>query len=165
MKAYYRGLQLRRLDDLAQGQRLASIPPLVRAYLRKAQLEGEQQSGAKPQWLWDAVAGDDEELFFRRAFNLTAAPDKAQLGVSVDNNCRIYVNGERAAKDDSWESPTLVDVAGMRKAGENVIAVHAWNDGGPAGVVARLTWSLGDATGEGGPLPPAVPGCRGLRFF
>jgi hypothetical protein len=148
MKAYYRGLQLRRLDDLAQGQRLASIPPLVRAYLRKAQLEGEQQSGAKPQWLWDAVAGDDEELFFRRAFNLTAAPDKAQLGVSVDNNCRIYVNGERAAKDDSWESPTLVDVAGMLKAGENVIAVHAWNDGGPAGVVARLTWSLGDATGE-----------------
>jgi len=145
MKVWYRGMKLRRLDKSGLSGPAMS---LLKAYERKAELERQKQSGDTPQWVWDSRAQADEELFFRRAFTLEAAPDKAQLGVSVDNNCRIYVNGERAGKDDSWESPTLVDVAGMLRVGENVIAVHAWNDGGPAGMVARLTWRLGEVAGE-----------------
>ncbi|MEC9048148.1 MAG: family 16 glycoside hydrolase [Planctomycetota bacterium] len=148
MKVWYRDLELRTFSGQAPQQWRGNVPPLLRAYVRKAELERSKATGPTPQWLWDAAAGDEEELFFRRSFQLSAAPDKAQLGVSVDNHCRIYVNGERAGKDDSWDSPTLVEVAGMLKAGENVVAVHAWNDGGPAGMVARLGWLIGDEAGE-----------------
>ena len=147
MKVYHRGLQLRALTDEQAAQWRDRAPPLLRAFLRKAEIEQRSVTGPTPQWLWDDDAADDDELFFRRSFRLDAVPEKAQLGVSVDNNCRIYVNGERAGKDDSWESPTLVDVVDMLQVGENVVAIHAWNDGGPAGMVARLSWSTGDQLG------------------
>ncbi len=148
MKVWYRGLQLRKLDGQTAAQRRQSVPPLLRAYVQKAALEQGKQDGPTPQWLWDAAPEAEEELFFRRAFALKAAPEKARLSVSADNHCRIYVNGERAGNGDSWESPTTLDVASMLKAGENVVAVHAWNDGGPAGMVARLSWSRGDDRGD-----------------
>ena len=139
----YRDLELRTFSEQAPEQWRGNVPR-CRAY-PGAEPERSKATGPTPQWL-DAAAGDEEELFFRRSFQLGRA--RAQLGVSVDNHCRIYVNGERAGKDDSWDSPTLVEVAGMLKAGENVVAVHAWNDGGPAGMVARLGWSIGDEAGE-----------------
>jgi len=148
MKVWYRNLELREFVGTPHPSWPGRVPPLLRAYLRKAELAQQREQGAVPQWLWDASAQDEEEVFFRRSFKLDAVPDKARLGISVDNHCRIYVNGERAGKDDSWESPTTVDVAEYLKQGENVLAVHAWNDGGPAGMVARLAWSEGEQLRE-----------------
>jgi len=148
MKVWYRGLELRRLEGQSADERLASAPPLIKAYLRKAELARSAEQGATPQWLWDDEPDAEEELFFRRSFQLASAPEEARLAVSADNHCRIYVNGERAGKDDSWESPTTTDVAELLRAGENVVAIHAWNDDGPAGVVARLSWRRGEARGE-----------------
>ncbi len=147
MKVWYRDLELRSLSGLTPAQRREVVPPLVRAYTRKAELDRGKNQGPVPQWLWDQAAEAEEELFFRRAFRLDAVPEQAKLAVSADNHVRVYVNGERAGNDDSWESPLVLDVVGLLRAGENVVAVHAWNDDGPAGVVARLTWSRGEQRG------------------
>ena len=56
----------------------------------------------------------------------------------------MFINGKRVANDDSWESPTSLDVAKHLKVGANVVAVYGWNDGGPAGLAVRLAWQQGD---------------------
>ena len=100
-----------------------------------------------PNWIWDATAEADEEVFFRRVFQLGQQPKSALLHVTCDNHCRVYVNGERVTQSDAWELPRRVDVQKWLRAGENVLAVHAWNDGGAAGMCAQLRWR-GDG-GEG----------------
>ena len=142
MKASFRDVSIRELsrpDEIA-------LPAAVTALLRQA----EQQQAAEPSvttkasWVWDAVAQAEEELFFRRAFDVSVVPDKAQLSAICDNHCRLFVNGKRVANDDSWESPTSLDVAKYLKVGANVVAVYGWNDGGPAGLAVRLAWQQGD---------------------
>lgn len=102
-------------------------------------------SGPVPQWIWDESAQGDEELFFRREVAFDAAPKSAVLHVTADNHFRVYVNGEKAGEGSSWESPRRIDVTKLLGAGKNAIAVHAWNEGGPAGLCAQLAWR-GDAT-------------------
>ena len=116
------------------------IPGALLALLRRADQEVPENNAQTPNWVWDQEAQGDEELFFRREFAVAAVPKKAQLSITCDNNCRVYVNGARVANDDSWESPTMVDVAKHLVVGSNVIAVHGWNDGGPAGMALRLAW-------------------------
>ncbi|MGE3174784.1 MAG: family 16 glycoside hydrolase [Planctomycetota bacterium] len=100
-----------------------------------------------PQWIWDRSAEDGEELFLRREFELPAAPAQATLAITCDNHFRVYVNGVRVGNGDQWEAPRALDVRAHLRAGGNAIAVHAWNDGGPAGLCAQLSWRGDDARG------------------
>lgn len=140
MRAYFRDVSVRAFskpEDVA-------VPGAVRALLLRAANSAAPQTGPTPHWLWDADAQGDEELFLRREFAVSAVPKKARLAIVCDNNCRVYVNGTRVASDDSWESAKVVDVAKHLKAGDNVVAVHAWNDGGPAAMALRLSWQEGE---------------------
>ncbi len=100
-----------------------------------------------PQWIWDAEPGSDEELFFRREVTFDEAPKSAVLHVTADNGFRVYVNGEKVGEGSSWASPRRFDVAKAMRKGSNAIAVHAWNEGGPAGMCAQLAWRVGDKSG------------------
>lgn len=119
------------------------LPGALRALIRRADAATPEVSTATPNWIWDAAPGDDEELFLRGTFAVAAVPEKADLRITCDNNCRVFVNGNRVATDDSWESPTVVDVAKHLRAGKNCVAVYAWNEGGPAGMALRLAWQQG----------------------
>ncbi|HZN37601.1 MAG TPA: family 16 glycoside hydrolase, partial [Planctomycetota bacterium] len=119
-----------------------AVPDAVRALLRQQELHARAPKGLVPQWLWDAEAGPDEELFFRRAFSLASVPASARLTVSCDNHCRCYVNGEKVGEGNEWQSPVAVDVQKALRGGDNVIAVHGWNEGGPAAMAARLSWQI-----------------------
>jgi putative heme-binding domain-containing protein len=101
-----------------------------------------------PQWIWDAAVADEEEVFFRRTFRLGAAAKQARLAVSCDNHCRVFVDGALVLANDEWALPRVVDVTAQLTAGDHVLAVHAWNDGGPAGLVVRLSWREGDTAHE-----------------
>jgi putative heme-binding domain-containing protein len=136
MKVSFRNLSVRSLakpDDVA-------MPRALLALLRRADESVVEKKTLTPNWVWDQEAQAEEELFFRREFAVAEVPETAQLSVSCDNHCRVYVNGQRVANDDSWESPTLVDVAKHLQVGANCVAVHGWNDGGPAGMALRVAW-------------------------
>lgn len=145
MVARYRNVEVQPLaspDDV-------EVPAALRVWMRKRGVAKEDAvRSVTPHWIWDAEQDDDDELFVRRSFTLDATPDKATLSVVCDNQCRIYVNGALVARDDSWESKTTVDVADELQQGENVVAVHAWNEGGAAGVAARLEWRVGGKVHE-----------------
>ncbi len=145
MTVWFRNVTLARSTK----QELAlPLPAPVLALLAKDGQRGALPKGATPMWIWGDASKPADEVFFRRRVQLSAVPDRAQLIVTCDNHCRIYCNGEKVAQSDGWESPTTADVQKLLRAGDNVIAVHGSNDGGPAGLVLRLQWSTGDQRGE-----------------
>jgi putative heme-binding domain-containing protein len=105
-----------------------------------ALVAAQPRTAPVPQWIWDEQAGNDEELFFRRKFSVTGRPKSASLAISCDNGCRVYLGGERILTSRDWAAVRIVDVTTMVKPGDNVLAVHGWNEGGPAGLCAWLTW-------------------------
>lgn len=71
---------------------------------------------------------------FRKHFSLSIVPDKFVINISADNRYRLYVNGVEACHGpargdlDCWYYET-VDISGMLRKGDNVLAVAVWNMG------------------------------------
>ena len=128
------------------------------------------------QWIWypegnpaaDAPRG---ERFFRRIipFPADATIDRAQLALSVDDQFTLFVNGEEVGKSggetDAWRKSRTFELKSRLRAGTNVIAVRALNNGSAAGLLARLdietssgpaitilsdrNWKASETAGEG----------------
>lgn len=147
MTVSFRELVLQTFPDAAAMAQRVAVPPAVAA-LRASAATPAAAETALPQWLWDRSAEAEEEVFFRREFDVATGASDAQLVVSCDNHCRVYVNGEQVGGSDAWETPLRVEVTKHLRAGANVLAVHGWNDGGPAGLAARLSWRSGGADHE-----------------
>lgn len=89
---------------------------------------------------------EHQELWFRRQVTIPKGARAARVIVSCDNECTIFVNGERIAAADDWQNLVVIDIDALR-VGANAIAVHAKNTGGPAALALWLTWT--DAAGAG----------------
>lgn len=142
MTVWFKDLTMRLLPR----EELAVVPPALLA-LRAADRAKVAATGPTPQWIWRGPAVNDGEVFFRRTFSLPAVPNDAQLSVTCDNHCRVYLNGAKVAQGDDWQAPVSAAVAKDLRAGDNVLAVQGSNDQGPAGLVLRLSWTAGDAHG------------------
>jgi quinoprotein glucose dehydrogenase len=94
-------------------------------------------------WIWDQpdahqVAQSNDPRFLRRTFTLSAKVSKAELWITADNVYVVYVNGQKVGQDSEWNTVEKYDVAKYLAPGKNVLAIEARNQGGPAGVIARL---------------------------
>jgi hypothetical protein len=99
------------------------------------------------RWIW--APGDAEKqtrAWLRTHLKLDAAPDRAPLLCSADNGFTLYVNGHKALEGSGWETPIAADIARLLRAGDNVIAVEARNEGGPGGVLLQAAVSVGKET-------------------
>lgn len=93
---------------------------------------------AAPSWIWLKETENDQEVVFRKAFQVDAVPKEARLTATCDNHMVVLVNGERVGVHSAWEAPVSRDVASFLAAGKNTIEVRARNQGGPAGLALRL---------------------------
>lgn len=98
-----------------------------------------------PKWIWGHWASgianrpDGERCYARRSVDLgKAGHNKALLEVTCDNRYRIWLNGRRIGQGDNWAQGQVFNVARHLRKGENVVAVEASNDGGPAGLLVRF---------------------------
>jgi len=93
-------------------------------------------------WIWNPDDTDpsssSDPRFFRYEFTLAGGWESAEFALSVDNTGIAYLNGERIGSSRNWERPVFADLSAKLKQGRNVIAVKATNQGGPAGLMARL---------------------------
>jgi hypothetical protein len=84
---------------------------------------------------------------FRRVFDLDAVPAKFEVHVSGDSRYELYANGSLVScgpargDPDHWRYET-VDLAPNLKAGRNVLAAVAWNDG-PRAALAQFSLRTG----------------------
>ena len=106
-------------------------------------------SASDPQtdadWVWTRETKDDQTVWFRKSFQVSAIPKAAWLYMTVDNFFTAYLNGHQLGKtipvphnDFVWARVHKFNVDHLLRKGENVIAVVAKNGAGPAGLLARL---------------------------
>jgi putative heme-binding domain-containing protein len=103
------------------------------------------QAAKTMNWIWydegDPLnSAPAETRWFRRVFTLSRVPGTANLEITADNRFVVWLNGARVGQGDNWASLHRYKVGKHLVAGKNVLAVEAKNDGGPAGLVVRLSW-------------------------
>ncbi len=95
------------------------------------------------QWVWDSPQGNkaqqtNDPRYLRLAFDLDALPTKAELRIAADNAYVAWINGVKVGAGSEWQAPGVHDVLKQLVVGKNVLAIEARNQGGVAGVIARL---------------------------
>jgi len=116
------------------------VAPKTKPKDTKKQLAG----GPKATWIWGpGKTGEKDSFVFRKEF--AGGTSKASLIATCDNQMTIMLNGKRLLSDSGWEAPARLDIQKHVKAGSNLLEIHASNQGGPAGLVAKVV--LTDAKG------------------
>lgn len=102
---------------------------------------------ATPHWIWTAKeAKESETVFFRQTIELTAGPKSASFFGACDNVLTLFVNGEMVTQHTGWDTPTRENLTKRLKAGKNVIAIRASNQGGPAAFIAQVNIEQADGS-------------------
>ena len=110
-------------------------------------------------WIWfpEGEPATDAPIaarFFRRTIDLSeyAKVTRAQLRITADDRCTVWLNGEEVGTDGSWQTlREFDDIAEKFRPGRNVLAVRAENlksdvPANPAGLAAGL--AIECATGD-----------------
>ena len=91
------------------------------------------------QWIWaPGEIATDAQIFVRQGIRISEAIQSARITATADNHCQIFCNGKQVATSDDWGQLSAADLSKVLKPGNNVIAIAAQNDGGPAGLIAQL---------------------------
>jgi hypothetical protein len=105
-----------------------------------------QRSSGLP-WRWLSAQGVTEgkgSVWFRKSFDLPAAPQRAALAMAADNYAAAFVNGKPVGRTDGWERLRYLDLTASLTAGSNLLAVRLDNADGPGGLLARLSVASAD---------------------
>ena len=102
--------------------------------------------GPKPNWIWIGKGSGNEAFLFRKEFEGTGIK-RASLICSCDNVWQIRVNGKRVDGGSEWQESTRTEVTKHLKA-NNSLVIEASNQGGIAGLVAKLRLEKNDGSVE-----------------
>lgn len=117
--------------------------------LLAASRRAEDTLPAAPYWIWSdphaAQGVPPQTAYFRRTFELPAVPAEAHAYLHVDNQARVWVNGQVVLDRNTreWNELSTLDLRPFLRPGKNLLAVEAVNGGdgpNPAGLLfyARL---------------------------
>lgn len=75
---------------------------------------------------------NERNYFFRQEFSLDSDVKTAQMQLTADDKCAVYINGqlvfEETRTGDTWDLPTTLDIAEYLHKGKNVLAVRMYNN-------------------------------------
>lgn len=75
-----------------------------------------------PFWIWSQSTADI--IYFRKTFQISAAPTSASLTLTADGNFKLFINGTFVGQNQDWTDVKTVDIANYVTAGTNIIAVE-----------------------------------------
>jgi len=140
---------------------LTALAPLVLTFGAAATPGAAQEASASrqdtPNWIWFGAAESDQEILFRRTFELPGRPARAVLSGSCDNHMIVLLNGQRVGVHGSWEEVVSRDITSFLSDGVNTLEVRARNDGGPAGLALRMVLGDGRVLVTDGAWEAALP--------
>ncbi len=171
MEARFRNLRLKRLTPAAPAAAAEAAAP------KQAAAPAAPPAPPAPpeaEWIWspgDPVA--EERRWFLHSFTLAAPATVAGGAIAVDNHFRAWLDGQPLARGDNWAVPSGITGGRELAAGPHVLAIEAWNEGGQAGLAARLAlrgageeltmvvsgpdWRWGGAAPADWPATAAIP--------
>ena len=97
--------------------------------------------GQSPSWIWFNKQGKGHVFnYFRKTFKLAKVPKSVQLFISCDNEAEIWINGDQLQGNKDWREPTVINITGRLKKGDNLIAIRGkdWEFG--AGLAALFAY-------------------------
>lgn len=97
-----------------------------------------QSIQAEPVWIWKEGKIKTEKADFKKTFDLKAAPKKAALLATCDNEFMLIVNGQKVENSSKWDTPVKTDIAKYLQKGKNTLEVKAHNEGNIAGFIFSL---------------------------
>ncbi len=104
---------------------------------------GQAQSKT-PQWIWfnepdgnPLQGAPNATRYFRKVFS-AGKVGEASISLTADNSFTVWVNGQRIGEGNDWANLVEFSLTKSLLPGDNVIAVEANNEGGPAGLVVHL---------------------------
>lgn len=107
--------------------------------------QAAKQAAVVPEWIWaGANPTDNQVIFARKQFVVDADVKKAEVLATCDNSMKLFVNGKDLGGSSNWEQPVKVDITKHLVKGANVVAIRAANEGGAAGLIAKI-----DITADG----------------
>lgn len=118
-------------------------------------LKSPPRPAAEAHWIWTDHTAGHQVVYTRGVVSLARRPSSARVAVTGDDSFTLFVNGTRVDGSQSieqgWKKTHLIPVQDYLRRGKNVIAIQGVNDGGAAGILARLDISgkpalLTDAT-------------------
>lgn len=119
------------LKELPKGLKFPSVTP-----------PGEWRA----KWIWfpEANAKPEENVtfYFRKTFQLPEEVKSAVLWITADDAYNLYLNGKLVGQDGRWEDVEKYEVSKLLRKGENIVAVDAFNGGGPGGLLVEMEITL-----------------------
>ena len=99
--------------------------------------------------MWDSADFLDgplgrEPRLLRRIVELKSRPVAAVALVDVDDNHRLFVNGQLVGGKVGWQQPGRYDLVKFLKAGKNVIGIEGIDTGGQAGAICWIEVKMED---------------------
>lgn len=103
-----------------------------------------QRKEATPNWIWAAgkVSGD-QSLYFRKTHDIELNEEQLKgttvtFWGSADNVIQVTVNDAQIGFSTEWQMPMQHDITKHVRPGKNTVAIRATNQGGSAGMIARI---------------------------
>jgi mono/diheme cytochrome c family protein len=91
------------------------------------------------EWIWaPGEPAADARRWFLHEFDLAQPATVAGGEVAADNSFILWLDGEELARGDDWAQPSLLPQGRALTTGRHALALEAWNNGGPAGLAARV---------------------------
>jgi glucose/arabinose dehydrogenase/cytochrome c551/c552 len=159
MEVRFRDMRMTRVS----GARSVAAPTPAAAASAPA-TAGSARQESVAEWIWSPGApAASERRHFLRPFDLPAPMRVAGGAIACDNRFTAWVDGVEPARGQDWAAPTAIPRGLELAAGRHVLAIECENEGGPAGVAARITLRgdgvepiqlLTDATWRWGAAPP-----------
>ncbi|MDA0666575.1 MAG: DUF1080 domain-containing protein [Planctomycetota bacterium] len=144
MEVRYRNFELRELANSDQAG-LKNFPPLTPLI----------QDTKLPEWIWGAAADtasalspetNHQQLWFHTNFELTQTATLSGGEISCDNSFQAWLDETEIASGNDWFTPSAIRGSQTLAAGKHSFSIYAANEGGPAGLAARLNLTLADGT-------------------
>ena len=102
--------------------------------------------GPKASWIWgDKSPKPNQSFYFRKEFD--GGAKSARLIAACDNTVDVFLNGQRVASSDDWNSPATANVQKYLKDSKNELLARATNDGSNQAALA-VTLALTSADGK-----------------
>jgi len=95
---------------------------------------------AGPQWIWVGVPDQNQPstTLIRKKFQTPPLTWNSRLTLAADDRAEVFLNGQLIGICHGPQQPMRTEVTVRLNQGENVIAVRASNQTGPAGVLVNL---------------------------